>query len=161
MAEEKSTDTAGVILLPPYLFGLVFAAAVALEFIGLFRFLGPISLSGWQLWSGLGICCLAATLALWGILAFVRAGTNIPPDEPALAVVTTGPYRFTRNPMYLGILGLLFGLGLMLRLEWAIILWPVLAMLLHYGVVLREERYMTDKFGAPYEALLSRTRRWI
>lgn len=161
MLKEKSTDNAGVILLPPYLFGWVFAAAVALEFIGLFRFLGPLSLSGWQLWLGFCICAAATTLALWGIVVFLRAGTNIPPDEPALAVVTGGPYRFTRNPMYIGILGLLLGLGLMLRLEWAIILWPVLALVLHYGVVLREERYMTNKFGAPYEALLSRTRRWI
>lgn len=161
MAKEQADDNAGVIMLPPYLFGLVFSAAVALEFIGLVRFLGPISASGWQFWLGLCLCGLATMLALWGVITFSRAGTNIPPDEPALKVVTGGPYRFTRNPMYLGILGLLFGLGLIFRLEWAVILWPVLAMLLHYGVVVREERYMTDKFGTPYEALLASTRRWI
>lgn len=161
MGDDKETDNAGVILLPPYLFGLVFAAAIALEFIGMARFLGPLSFAGWQFWLGAVLCVLAGGLASWGILSFTRAGTNIPPDEPALVVVTDGPYRFTRNPMYLGILGLLLGLGLVFRLEWAIILWPVLALLLHFGVVLREESYMTKKFGKPYEALLEKTRRWI
>lgn len=161
MDKIKSNDTAGVIMLPPYLFGLVFSAAVALDFTGLLRFLGGLSISGWAFWLGVGFCIAAGALASWGILTFRRAGTNIPPDEPALVVVTGGPYRFTRNPMYLGILGLLFGLALIFRLEWALVLWPVLALLLHFGVVKREERYMAAKFGAPYESLLKKTRRWV
>ena len=95
------------------------------------------------------------------ILAFRRAQTNIEPSKPALAVVHSGPYRFTRNPMYIGLLSVHLGLGIILSLDWALVVTIALWVFLHFGVVLREETYLSNKFGPEYHALLRSTRRWF
>ncbi len=100
-------------------------------------------------------------LAIWAANLFHGADTNIDPRKPAEKIVTSGPYRFTRNPMYVGLLSVHFGVGLALSLDWTLVVTVVLWAFLHWGVVLREESYLTDKFGADYEELLSQTRRWI
>ena len=76
-------------------------------------------------------------------------------------VVETGPYRFTRNPMYLGMVIIQIGLCLTFSLDWLIFLTPILWAALHFGVVLREEAYLEAKFGAPYQHFKGRTRRWL
>lgn len=96
-----------------------------------------------------------------GVAAFHGANTNVDPTKPALTIVNTGPYRFTRNPMYIGLVLVHFGLGLAFSLDWTILLTPGLGLLLHFGVVLREEAYLTAKFGDQYRDLLQSTRRWI
>lgn len=92
---------------------------------------------------------------------FEREGTNVIPTQPALKIVTSGPYRFTRNPMYLGMILVLLGISLILSLEWGVILTPVLWLTLDRLIVVREEAYLRRKFGPTYEALLTRTRRWL
>ncbi len=98
---------------------------------------------------------------LWGALQFRRAHTNIDPRHPALVLVETGPYRFTRNPMYLGFLLLFAGIGLLASLDWSLPLLPLLWLALDRLIVVREEAYLSRKFGAPYDAFRSRTRRWL
>ena len=89
------------------------------------------------------------------------AGTNIDPAKPALAIVRGGPYRFTRNPMYLALCLLQIALGFFLN-DWITLLFVIpLFFVLHYGVVLREERYLTAKFGEPYLQLKREVRRWL
>lgn len=158
---ENQKDIAGVILLPPYIFLIALGAAIALQLALPLNFLHPFRTFGWQFWLGVAVSVLAIVIATWGIVEFLRHGTNVPPDKPALHLVTSGPYRFTRNPMYLGILLLLPGFALICSVEWAILVWPFLALALHYGVVKREESYMEAKFGAPYTAFLRKTRRWL
>ena len=92
---------------------------------------------------------------------FEREGTNVIPTQPALKIVTSGPYRFTRNPMYLGMILVLLGISLILSLEWGVILTPVLWLTLDRLIVVREEAYLRRRFGPTYEALLTRTRRWL
>lgn len=92
---------------------------------------------------------------------FEREGTNVIPTQPALKIVTSGPYRFTRNPMYLGMILVLLGISLIFSLEWGVILTPVLWLALDRLIVVREEAYLRRKFGPAYEALLTRTRRWL
>lgn len=76
-----------------------------------------------------------------------RAGTNIRPDQPTLALVLDGPFRFTRNPLYIAAIGLCVGVALFVDgLAPFVVLVPVLAVL-HWGIVLREERYLEAKFG--------------
>jgi protein-S-isoprenylcysteine O-methyltransferase Ste14 len=140
---------------------LVLGVAIVLEFSLPMQFLQPYRAQGWQFWLGLCLAVAALGIAGWGAWTFMLAGTNIPPDKPALKIVTHGPYRVTRNPMYVGFLLLLAAIGLIFALEWALLLWPVLALTLHYGVILREERYLTKKFGAPYETYLEATRRYF
>jgi protein-S-isoprenylcysteine O-methyltransferase Ste14 len=84
--------------------------------------------------------------------AFKAAGTNIRPDQPTTAVVTSGLFAHVRNPIYLGGLLALSGLALMLGSDWMLILIVPAFLMLHFGVVLREERYLEHKFGPPYLA---------
>jgi protein-S-isoprenylcysteine O-methyltransferase Ste14 len=104
---------------------------------------------------------LAPTLALSGLVTMKKAGTNVNPAEPALTIVRDGPYRFTRNPMYLALCLLQVALGFFLN-DWITLLFLVpLALITHYGVILREERYLTAKFGEPYLQLKREVRRWL
>ena len=90
-----------------------------------------------------------------------RAGTNVRPDQPSLAIVTDGPFRFSRNPMYLATTGLYLGTTLLVNTPWPLVLLPPMLLILHWGVVRREERYLEAKFGEPYRAYKSRVRRWV
>jgi len=154
-------DVAGVAVLPPYIFMMVLGAALALQLFVPIDFLQAFRAQEWQFWFGVALSIAAAGLAGFGALEFWRNGTNIPPDKPAIRLVTSGIYHVTRNPMYIGFLLILPGIGLIFSLEWALLLWPALALALHYGVVKREEAYLAGKFGAPYREYLNRTRRWI
>ncbi|MEM1159587.1 MAG: isoprenylcysteine carboxylmethyltransferase family protein, partial [Pseudomonadota bacterium] len=110
---------------------------------------------------GAGLMALAAALALSGIYSFKKAGTHVEPFKPSLVLVRDGPYRFTRNPMYAGLILMLAGLALIFSIDYALFMVPALWLVLHHGVVLREEAYLTEKFGEPYANYLSQTRRWI
>ena len=93
--------------------------------------------------------------------AFTRAATNIDPRSPALTLATDGPYKISRNPMYLCMILFQAGLSLAFSLDAGLILLPLLWAALHFGVVLPEERYLTVRFGKDYVAYLDRTRRWL
>ena len=111
----------------------------------------------------LGIICLLVgpSLALPALFTMRAAGTHANPAKPVLLIVRGGPYRFTRNPMYLALCLLQVALGFFLN-DWFTLLFVVpLALTLHYGVILREERYLADKFGEPYLELKREVRRWF
>lgn len=110
---------------------------------------------------GGAIFAAAVWINVTGFLAFRKAETNVNPYKPALTVVRNGPYRFTRNAVYLGMVLSVFGLGLVCSTLWGPLLAAVLFLTLHFGVVLREERYMEAKFGEAYTELLATTRRWL
>ncbi len=161
MATDNSSDTPGLITRPPVFLLVAIVLAVALEWIAGLTFLPAPSLMSIVSWIGVAILAAGAYLAVRGSSEFTRAGTNVDPMKPALKLVTTGLYRFTRNPMYLGMVLFLFGLSLMFSLEWGIVLTVVLWVVYDRYVVVREEAYLTRKFGEPYREFLSRTRRWI
>jgi protein-S-isoprenylcysteine O-methyltransferase Ste14 len=100
-------------------------------------------------------------LAFSAIACFLRAGTNVPTRRPATALVINGPYRFSRNPIYTGMIVLLLGIGVMVDSAWILAMAVPLALVLRYGVIAREERYLEAKFGAPYRAFRENVRRWI
>ena len=121
----------------------------------------PIMSYGACLVCGIILLILAPTLALWALVTMKAAGTNVVPAKPALTIVRGGPFRFTRNPMYLALCLLQVALGFFLN-DWITLLFVVpLALIFHYGVVLREERYLTAKFGEPYLQLKREVRRWF
>ena len=100
-------------------------------------------------------------MALSALRTFKAAGTNVHPSEPALTIVRGGPYRFSRNPMYLALCLVQAGIGFLLN-DWITLLFVVpLALVLHFGVILPEERYLEAKFGEQYLALRRKVRRWI
>jgi protein-S-isoprenylcysteine O-methyltransferase Ste14 len=111
----------------------------------------------------LGVIVLGAGLVLmaWGILTFRRSKTPLVPVQPARVVVMDGPYRFTRNPMYLGLTAAYLGLAVLLNLAWPIVFLPIVLLVLSVMVIEREEQHLRTKFGPVYEAYCARVRRWI
>ena len=102
-------------------------------------------------------------LALDGLamLRFRRAGTSMVPMRPTTALVTSGPYHFTRNPMYVGMGFLYAGLALSLGVIWALPLLPLVLLAIDRLVIAREERYLEGKFGEEYRDYKRRVRRWL
>ena len=161
MSTSDPEDTPGLVMRPPFFLAIALGAALILDWLTGLSFLAepfPLVL---QFWAGLVVTAAAVALSVAGFREFTRAGTNVDPFEPALQLVTSGPYRFTRNPMYLGMVLFLLGLSLMLSLEWGLILTPVLWLAFDRLVVAREEAYLGRRFGEPYEAFRARTRRWL
>jgi len=155
---DTSSDNPGVIAFPPliWLVGAVISALVHFFLIQL-----PIMSYSACLVCGIVLVILAPTLALWALVTMKAAGTNVAPAKPALTIVRGGPFRFTRNPMYLALCLLQVALGFFLN-DWLTLLFVVpLVVILHYGVILREERYLTAKFGEPYLQLKHQVRRWF
>jgi protein-S-isoprenylcysteine O-methyltransferase Ste14 len=91
----------------------------------------------------------------------VRAGTNVLPTRPALAIVTDGPFRFTRNPLYLANAVAYLGLTLVFNTVWTLLLYVPMLLVIHWGIIRREERYLEAKFGETYLAYKARVRRWL
>jgi protein-S-isoprenylcysteine O-methyltransferase Ste14 len=155
MPEER--DHPGVVVLPPLLYGGAFLLALLLRW---WRPL-PIAAPGVTLWPGIVISVLAIGIAIVARRTMEAAGTNVNPLLPTTAIVTTGPFRFSRNPLYVTLTLLTVGLTLAFDTWWgAILLLPVLA-IMHFGVILREERYLERKFGEPYRDYRSRVRRYL
>jgi protein-S-isoprenylcysteine O-methyltransferase Ste14 len=90
-----------------------------------------------------------------------RAQTNVDPYKPATAVVTRGPFRFTRNPLYLSMTLMYGGIATVANALPAALLLPIVLRLMWRGVIEREERYLERKFGDEYIEYKARTPRWI
>ena len=115
---------------------------------------------GPRLACGLGLALAAVLLVAWGILHLRRARTPVEPGHVPSALVTSGPYRFSRNPLYLGQLLFLLGLGLA-AFPWLLPGAAVQALLLDRLVIPSEEARIAARFGEAFEAYRARVRRWI
>jgi protein-S-isoprenylcysteine O-methyltransferase Ste14 len=104
---------------------------------------------------------LWAVITAWSVLSLHRNRTTLIPIRPTTALVVSGPYRFTRNPMYVGMVYLYLAFALWFNVFWAVILLPVVIGVVHSYVIGREERYLERKFGDSYREYKSRVRRWI
>ena len=100
-------------------------------------------------------------LALWGAVVFRRAGTTVNPFGGTSSIVATGPYRYTRNPMYVGFACIQFGLGLALREGWILILLVPVIVIIDRFAVRREEQYLGRKHGDDWITYAQRVRRWL
>ena len=111
----------------------------------------------------LGWVLVADGLALiaWGITTFVRAQTKVFPNQPASRIVDNGPFRFTRNPMYVGFTAAYLGGALLANTFWMPLLLPLVLWALYAFVIRREERYLESAFGVDYDAYRARVRRWL
>ncbi len=152
-----SADNAGVRFPPPALYAL---AVVGGFFLNRRWPLpvgegGLISALGWALTAG------AAALAVSSIGNFRRSRTSIVPIRPAAALVLSGPYRFTRNPMYVSLAALTVALGLFLNSWWPIVLLIPVLVIVRVFVIGPEERYLERRFGPDYLRYTQRVRRWL
>jgi protein-S-isoprenylcysteine O-methyltransferase Ste14 len=104
---------------------------------------------------------LGVALAAWGMATFRRAKTAIHPHHSASRLVTHGPYRFTRNPMYTGLTLAYLGGSALLDSAWPIVVLPIVLVVLFKTVISREEMYLSDAFGAEYTEYVASVRRWL
>jgi protein-S-isoprenylcysteine O-methyltransferase Ste14 len=155
---ESAGDGAAVWIQPPLLFagGVLLGAALqwawALEFVpegGLWTALGGVLFCG-------GVAILLLTFAV-----FRRMGQHPDPRKPTPAISRDGPYRFTRNPMYVGGSLVQLGIGIAFGNAWIVVLLIPVVLVIHYGAILPEERYLERKFGDEYVRLKASVRRWL
>jgi protein-S-isoprenylcysteine O-methyltransferase Ste14 len=141
---------------PPLLFALPMVAGYLVN-----RVL-PLEASS-DLLRGLGVVLVALSLipGPWALVVMLRSGVNPEPHVPTAHLVVKGPFRFTRNPIYVTYFLFVAGLGLVLGNLWMLILLVPTLVVTHYGVILREERYLSRRFGTPYNEYRQRVRRWL
>jgi protein-S-isoprenylcysteine O-methyltransferase Ste14 len=155
---DDMADTAQVIIRPPLAWGLAVIAGLALNWLVPLPFL-PVDLPAG--WLGAMVFILALALVAWAIVTITRAGSNVPTNLPTTTIVASGPYRFTRNPIYLGMFLGLIGLAIAFDNLWLLMMLVPFALVIRYGVVAREETYLERKFGDVYRRYHTRVRRWL
>ena len=150
-------DHAGVAFHPP----LLLAVSLGVGF--LLRWIAPLSVipSTASVMIGPAIVALAFGVFLWAAMTMLRGHASIPTNKPTDAIVAGGPFRFSRNPIYLSMILLHLGVGAWTKSLWFFVLAALSVALLTGGVILREERYLERKFGDEYLSYKSRVRRWI
>jgi protein-S-isoprenylcysteine O-methyltransferase Ste14 len=150
-------DSAGVRFPPPAIYALFLGAALLLQ-----RLLpAPVPAPGLRGPLAWGCLALATALGASSLGLFFALRVNPMPHAPTRALVVRGPYRFTRNPMYLGLLLLYLGLGALFACVWALVLAPALVATIRYYAIAREERYLAARFGEEYRDYAARVRRWL
>jgi protein-S-isoprenylcysteine O-methyltransferase Ste14 len=152
-----SADRSGVSIPPPLIYVAGFLVGVVLEL------LFPIAALPLALALAAAVIGVVVWLVLDGaaMLHFRRAHTSMIPMKPTTALVTTGPYRLTRNPMYVGMAVLYAALALAVGVIWALAVLPLVLFAVDRLVIAREEPYLERKFGAEYVRYKQRVRRWL
>ncbi len=156
MAAEK--DHPDVLVLPPVALVLCVGAGWLAGRVSPAPFLPP----GFPRWVlGGALIALGFAIELWALAHFRRARTSVLPIRPTSAILSTGLYRYSRNPIYLSMFVVVAGIGVALDSLWQLAALAVLYVVLRWGVVAREEAYLTRKFGAVYLDYTRRVRRWL
>lgn len=152
-----STDHAHVVAPPPllYLGGLIATAVL--------HWYWPVALlpSALAAWLAAPVALAGLALNLWGVYAMRRARTAINPYRSTTNIVDSGPFGLSRNPLYLGMNLVFAGIILWLNSLWGVPILVLLLLVMHYGVILREERYLEARFGDEYRGYCARVRRYI
>lgn len=146
----RPSDTAGVIAPPPLLALIAIVLGLLLDWLLPAYLLSTILSWGTRILLGVELMAAGVALVMVAERAFRAAGTEVKPWKPSTAVVSTGIFGWLRNPMYVGGTAFVLGLAILLASDWMVVMTVVLALVLHFGVVLREERYLTARFGEPY-----------
>jgi protein-S-isoprenylcysteine O-methyltransferase Ste14 len=154
----QDTDTSNAVVRPPVAWILAIVAGIAVDRLYPLRFV-PASVPG--AWVGGTIFAIALALAIWAIVTIRKAGTRVETYKPTTTIVVNGPYRFTRNPIYLGMVLGQIGLAIALDSLWLLATLVLFYLVIRYGVVAREEAYLEQKFGDVYVGYKARVRRWL
>ncbi|MBV8566328.1 MAG: isoprenylcysteine carboxylmethyltransferase family protein [Methylobacteriaceae bacterium] len=158
MTRDNRDDGPGVRIPPPLLYLAVLALGILLGVAYPVHFL-PTAVA-WPI----GALILAAGVALgplWGIRTMLSANTTVRPDRPATTLVTDGPFRYSRNPLYLSLTLMYAGIGIIANSLWALILLPAVVLFMSLFVIRREEAHLQRAFGEEYERYRANVRRWL
>ena len=155
-SELNFPDHANVIAPPP----VIYLCAVIVGLI--LHFVWPVAIfSAKTTWMGVTLVGLSLTLGFWGRNQFKKADTSIRPDQSTTAIIRTGPYGFSRNPLYLSIAILQAGIGVWANSLWILIMLVPALVVISRWVIAREERYLERKFGEEYLNYKASVRRWV
>jgi len=156
---DRRRDTPGVIAAPPVLFGAALVIGLSLHAIAPLRLAPPAR--GILRVAGISLIVIGALLSAAVVHAFRSAGTNVSPYREATRFVSSGPYRYTRNPDYIGQTLLYGGIAVLANSWWPLLLLPLALLVIQRGVVRREEQYLEAKFGREYRDYTARVPRWL
>ena len=155
---DRSKDNANVLIRPPIALALAAAAGLAATWLYPLPFLPVPIPAGWV---GAALPALGIALAAWAVATMRRAGTRFETHQPTTRIVSAGPYRFTRNPIYAGMFLVLTGLAVGFDTLWLLVALAMFYLVIRYGVVAREEAYLERRFGDAYLGYKARVRRWV
>ena len=158
--KTEAPDNAGVIAPPPLIFAIILIAGIGLHRKLPIRAALSLPRNMRLVLAGSLIGAALATITS-AVLVMIRAHTNPDPHQPTTAIVVDGPYRFTRNPIYLGFTLCYSGLIILFNALAALLLLPIALIIMQRGVIEREESYLERKFGEQYLSYKQRVRRWL
>lgn len=150
-------DAPGVIAKPPFIYLGFLALGLGLDRLWPY----PLLPEAVQYPLGAALFALGLVLVLASMRHFRAAGTSFDTQKPDTAIVSEGPYRFSRNPIYIGLTAAYAGIGIAVDAPWVWVLLLPTLVVMHYGVIAREERYLARKFGREYLDYRARVRRWL
>jgi protein-S-isoprenylcysteine O-methyltransferase Ste14 len=159
MVKRDEGDTAGVLAPPPVLYGAGLVIGLALHA------LHPIHIASNSVsvvrGAGVALVAIGLLLSTSVMRLFGAAGTPVPPYRPTARLVFSGPYRYSRNPDYIGQALVYVGVALVANSWWPLFILPVVVFVVQRFVIEREERYLEAKFGQEYREYRARVRRWL
>jgi protein-S-isoprenylcysteine O-methyltransferase Ste14 len=155
---NRTDDRSNVVIRPPLALALAILGALVIERLIPLPFLPASVLTTWV---GIAVLSLGLALAAWAIATLRQAGTRVETTKPTTAIVSSGPYHLTRNPIYAGMLAILIGLAIALNTAWLLVALVPFYLAIRFGVIAREEAYLERKFGETYVTYKSRVRRWL
>jgi protein-S-isoprenylcysteine O-methyltransferase Ste14 len=153
----RGPDTVAFRLWPPAAVG----APLLVGWCATLRWGDPVDLGGWRIPLGWVLVVFFAGWNGWSLWLFARHETGLLPGQATHTFIQEGPYRLSRNPLYVGMLALYLGLALLAPTFWGLVLSPAAALLLLWGAIRPEERFLRERFGDPYDAYTRRVRRWL
>lgn len=150
-------DNPGVIAPPPLIYGVPLVAGLYLNTTDPFLMMP----APYAKWIGLATIAVGVVLMVFAGIQFRRKQTSVIPYRPTTAIIQSGPFRISRNPIYLADTLCYVGVAILLNTAWPLLLLPLVLIVMHRGVILREERYLEQKFGDDYNSYKLRVRRWL
>jgi protein-S-isoprenylcysteine O-methyltransferase Ste14 len=151
-------DSSNAVVRPPIAWALAAVVGLGLNWLYPLPFVSA-SIPG--RWIGGVVFVAAFALAIWAIVTIRQAGTAVETVKPTTTIVASGPFRFSRNPIYLGMMLGLVGLSIVFNTLWILVALVLFYFVIRYGVVAREETYLEQKFGRAYLDYKNRVRRWL
>ena len=154
---SASGDTVAFRLWPPVAIGVPLLAGL----MATARWGDPVALGAWRVPVGWGLLAFFAVWNGWSLWLFARHDTGLLPGGPTTSLIEEGPYCLSRNPLYVGLLALHLAIALLVPSVWALVLFPAAVLLVWWGAVRPEERFLHERLGEPYDAYARRVRRWL
>ena len=159
MEKAVDDDSPRIRLMPPKIFWLCLLTGVLLSWLLPWRM--NLLSEAWRIAWGTGLVLAGFSFMMWGHGIFKGLGVNVPTNLPASELVSQGAYRFSRNPMYVGFLAILLGLGLAVGSYWMLLSSLPMGLYLAFYVVPREEAYLSRAFGDDFLTYRQAVRRWL